>query len=69
MTMKRIEFKESDKIFSTGVFLKPEKVVINDIDQWRWVAVGFEDDSYFEGELISINDYADKLEDLFVNEY
>ena len=59
-----IEINESDKIFATGVHLKPEKVVINGIEQWRWIAVGFEDDSYFDGEVISINEYADGLDKL-----
>ncbi len=54
----------SDKIFATGVFLQPVKCTINGIEQWRWVAVGFEDDSYYDGEIIDVYEYADTLEKL-----
>lgn len=55
---------ETDKIFATGVFLQPVNCEINGTQQWRWVAVGFEDDSYFNGERVTIYDYADNLKDL-----
>ncbi len=60
-------FSENDRIFATGVYLQPVKTTINGIEQWRWVAVGFEDDSFFDGETISVYDYADTLEGL-INE-
>ncbi|HPO63192.1 MAG TPA: hypothetical protein PK762_08920 [Candidatus Kapabacteria bacterium] len=60
-------FSENDKIYATGVYLQPVKAIINGIEQWRWVAVGFEDDSFFDGETISVYDYADTLEGL-INE-
>ena len=55
---------ETDKIFATGVFLQPVDCEINGKRQWRWVAVGFEDDSYLNGERIDICDYADNIEGL-----
>lgn len=55
---------ETDKIFATGVFLQPVNCIINGKQQWRWVAVGFEDDSYLNGERIDVHDYADSLDDL-----
>ena len=58
------KFTDKDTIFATGVFLQPIKCTINGIKQWRWVAVGFEDDSYFDSELIDVYDYADTLEGL-----
>lgn len=58
---------ETDTIFATGVFLRPVECIINGIKSWRWVAVGFEDDSYYDGEVISIYDYADSFEGLFDN--
>lgn len=58
---------ETDKIFATGVFLQPVECIINGIKTWRWVAVGFEDDSYYDGEVIDIYDYADSFEGLFDN--
>lgn len=62
---KQIEISETDKIFATGVFLKPEKCTINGKEQWRWIAVGFEDDSYYDGKIIDIYDYAESFEGLF----
>jgi hypothetical protein len=61
---KQISISSKDKIFATGVFLQPVKCTINEIEQWRWVAVGFEDDSYYDGEVIDIYDYADTFEGL-----
>lgn len=66
--MKKIGILKTDYIFSTGVFLKPEKCIINGKEQWRWVAVGFEGDSYLNGEYINVYDYADTLEDLLIPE-
>ncbi len=58
---------EDETIFATGVFLRPAKCTINGIEQWRWVAVGFESDSYYNGNVIEIYDYADTFEGLFDN--
>ncbi len=63
-----IKIKETDYIFSTGVFLKPQKCIINGIEQWRWIAIGFEDDSYLYGEYIDVYDYANTLEGLVIPE-
>jgi hypothetical protein len=46
-------------IFSTGVHLQAVEAEINGIKQWRWVAVGFEDDSYREGEVVEAAKYAE----------
>ena len=54
----------SQTIFSTGVFLKPEKVIINKKEQWRWIAVGFEDDSFLNGNYINPYEYSDTFEGL-----
>ncbi len=51
-------------IFSTGVHLQSVEFVINGEKQWRWVATGFEDDSFLNGEVINPIEYADKQEDL-----
>jgi len=61
---KQIVISSEDKIFATGVFLQPVKCVINGKEQWRWVAVGFEDDSYLNGEVISPIEYADSIEEM-----
>lgn len=57
-----------DVVFTIGAFLKAEKVKINNIEQWRWIVVGFEDDTYFDGELINPVEYAEQFEDLIIKE-
>ena len=54
-------------IFSTGVHLQSVEVEINGIKQWRWVAIGFEDDTYKDGEQVEIYNYSDSYEGLFNN--
>lgn len=51
-------------IFSTGVHLQAVECIINGKEQWRWIAVGFEDDSFFDGEIINPLEYANKARDL-----
>lgn len=63
---KQINLSDTDKIFATGVFLQPVKCTINNTEQWRWIAVGFEDDSFYDGEIVSPNEYADSIDDMVV---
>ncbi len=65
---KRFVISDTDKIFATGVFLQPVKCTINGEEQWRWVAVGFEDDSYFDGEIVDPNEYAEGIEDMLITD-
>lgn len=51
-------------IFSTGVHLQSVECFINGEKQWRWVAVGFEDESFMNGEAINPIEYAEKQEGL-----
>ncbi len=60
--------KPKDKIFATGVFLQAIEVEINGKKQWRWVAVDFEDDTYFDGKPIDIYTYADSFEKLVISD-
>lgn len=65
--MKNIKRISKDTIvFSTGVYLKPQKIKINGMSQWRWVTVGFEDTSFSDGEEIEVYDYSEKVEDLLI---
>lgn len=61
---KQISISSKDKIFATGVFLRPFKCTINKIEQWRWIAVNFEDDSFFDGNYVDPAEYADTLKDM-----
>lgn len=63
---KQINISDTDRIFATGVFLQPVKCTINGIQQWRWIAVGFEDDSFYNGEIIDPNEYADNISDMVI---
>lgn len=64
---KQLLLSSEDKIFATGVFLQPVKCSINGIEQWRWVAINFEDDSFFDGEIINPVEYANDINDLIAN--
>jgi hypothetical protein len=57
-------FTSGDSIYATGVFLVPAKRIVEGIEEWYWEAVGFEEDSFFDGELINPKEYATKVEDL-----
>ena len=45
--MKRI-IKNGDSVFATGVFLQRDTNVLG-----GWVVMSFEDDTYFDGELVN----------------
>lgn len=53
-------------IFSTGVHLQATKCIFNGKEQWRWVAVGFEDDSYCDGKIINPIEYSDNFEKITI---
>jgi hypothetical protein len=55
----------SNRVYATGVFLQAVEVLIDGKKQWRWIAVGFEDDTYFDGKTIELYDYANSFEGLF----
>jgi hypothetical protein len=55
---------ENDILFTIGAFIKPIKVVINNIEQWRWIVTSLEDQTFLDGNKIEVYDYAYKLEDL-----
>lgn len=59
-----IKTKNQTIIFSTGVYLQSVECVINGEKQWRWIAVGFEDDSFLNGEIINPIEYAQKQKNL-----
>lgn len=61
---EQIIITDIDKIFATGVFLQPVKCTINEKQQWRWVAVGFEDESFFGDSVVDPVEYANNLEDM-----
>lgn len=63
--------KKVDEIFTTGAFVKPIEVEINGVKQWRWIVDRFEDfsDNYFDGDCVSVYDYADSYEKLFRKDY
>lgn len=66
--LRNCQFAERQpRIYSTGVYLVPMKIQIRGIDQFVWVADDFNDDTFdSEGNNISVNNIADKIEDLYV---
>lgn len=56
-------------IYATGVFLEPRHVVevvdgVLKVDEWRWEATEFEDDSFMDGEYCDPQVSADTEEEL-----
>lgn len=55
----------SPVIYSTGVYLRPLKVLIDNKPHFVWVAHSFNDDSFFEGREISPNVIGNSINDMF----
>jgi len=51
-------------IFSTGVHLQSVECAIDGKKQWRWVAIGFEDENFLNGKAINPVEYAEKQKNL-----
>ena len=56
--------KNKTIIFSTGVHLQSVECAINGKKQWRWIAVGFEDDSFLDGKAVNPVEYGNQEEKL-----
>lgn len=56
--------KNQITIFSTGVHLQSVECAIDGKKQWRWVATGFEDESFLNGKEINPIEYANRQKDL-----
>lgn len=64
MENKFMNRKNQTIIFSTGIHLQSVECVIDGYKQWRWVAVGFEDESFLNGKAINPIEYANRQKDL-----
>lgn len=53
------------KIYTTGAYLVPIKVIIQGKEKFLWVVDEFNDDTYLQGSLISPNIIANKRSELF----
>ncbi len=51
-------------IFTTGAFLRPQKVMMDDKEVWMWVVAEFIDDSYQDGDDCWPVELADSEKDL-----
>ncbi len=56
--------KNQTTIFSTGVHLQSVECFVDEEKQWRWVAIGFEDESFLNGEAINPIECAKQQKDL-----
>lgn len=52
------------KIYTTGAFLVPVKIMKGKTERYVWVVYEFDDDSYLDGDLCSPTIYSDKLKNL-----
>lgn len=68
MENEKINLKENDSLFTIGAFIKPVKVVINNVEQWRWIVTSFEDQTFLNGNEIDVYDYANNFEGLIPSE-
>lgn len=53
-------------IYSTGVYLRPLNVLISGNPQYVWVVDEFNDDTYFDNELITPRVISDDKNELFI---
>ncbi|MDR1484486.1 MAG: hypothetical protein LBT09_06645 [Planctomycetaceae bacterium] len=51
-------------VYTTGAFLEPVKIG----NQYHWVVTEFNDDTYRDGDHVSVVEYADKPEKLIKDE-
>lgn len=56
--------KNKTTIFSIGVYLQSVECIVGGKKQWRWVATGFEEESFLNGQAINPIEYAEKQEGL-----
>ena len=52
--------KDAD-VFTTGAYLKAQKIN----NKWVWIVIGFEDDTYEDGEVIDPSTCTDTRGELF----
>jgi len=58
-------FSEAEpKIYTTGAFLVPMKIMKGEEERYIWVVWEFDDDPYLDGESCKANVYADSLVNL-----
>ena len=68
MKNEKINLKVNDSLFTIGAFIKPVKVVINNVEQWRWIVTSFEDQTFLDGNEIDVYPYANNLKGLIPTE-
>ena len=50
--------------FTTGAFISPQSILINGETKWVWVIDEIENDTFIDGDYVSINVIADTAEGL-----
>lgn len=68
MEKNEIELTENDSLFTTGAFIEPVKVIINNQEQWRWIVSSFEDQTFINGNEIDVYSYANSLENIIIDD-
>ena len=50
--------------YTTGAYISPQKIKINDRYVWVWVVDNFEDDTFYNGDYLSVSSIGDNAENL-----
>ena len=59
-----VEIDPEMTVYITGAHLMSVKIG----DCWYWMVTGFEEDTYSDGEYVSVADFAENKEDLIISE-
>lgn len=63
------QFTETEpRIYSTGVFLVPMRIILNGIEKWVWIADMFENDTFVCGKTCIPNVLAGTKQELLTDE-
>lgn len=59
-----MQINKRTTLYTTGAIIAPIEVDIDGKKYWRWVVDRFEDDTYYDGEVANVNEYADTINQL-----
>jgi len=59
------EIENCPQLFTTGAFISPRKINIDGKVYWFWVVDGFEDNSFYDGDVLNPLEFSETKEGLF----
>ena len=48
------------QMYTTGAYISPQKIKVNGRSIWVWVVDNFEDDTFYNGDYLSVSPVGDK---------